>query len=46
MVREMVVEFEHVNRLDDQAPDDIGRRAIRKWSEQAFDGDAGAEELE
>jgi hypothetical protein len=42
----MVVEFEHANRLDDQAPDDIERRPIRKWSEQTFDGDAGAEELE
>jgi len=42
VVREMVVEFEHANRLDDQAPDDIGHRAIRKGSEQAFDGDADA----
>ena len=43
---QMVVEFKHANRLDDQKPDDIERRAIRKWNELAFDGDARAEELE
>jgi len=45
-VRGTAVELERANRLDDQTLDDIEHRAIRKLKEQAFDGDARAEESE
>jgi hypothetical protein len=46
VIREMAVEFERANRLDDKTLDDIEHRALRKSMGQAFDDDARAEESE